>query len=105
MNKNRRLVVDVTQDGSALVLEFRHGDAASQEVLSEGVVLERTADGEALRLVLSDLREEWDSNLFVSPAVTCTPETCEPMVAPDGTRMFMVGACGSNRPHAIYQEG
>jgi hypothetical protein len=70
MIENRRLAATLNPSGDELILEFIAGDAATTEAIARGVTLERAGDQTPLRLRLTGLRERWQTNLSLLPAIT-----------------------------------
>ncbi len=71
-NENiRRVYMFLEEGGDELVIEVADGKTVHRETFGDGVVLERGAKNEALRIRLRGLTEERWTNSTIAPAETC----------------------------------
>jgi hypothetical protein len=98
----RRLIINFEPRNKALSFDFRAGVPVKTERVSPGVLLERDGQGAILRLLITEMGEQWLTNAFLGPSIACTLNGCEQMRGPFETKLYEIGLGGSERTGSLY---
>src|SRR5688572_3527137 len=98
----RRLIVSLQPKDKALSFEFRAGVPVKTERAGPSVLVERDGEGAILRLLITEMGEQWSTNAFLTPSIACTLHGCEQAQGPFETKLYELGLSGRERTGSLY---
>jgi hypothetical protein len=103
-DEGRFLELSLANNARELQLTLARGTVARTERVAAGVVLDRDADGVALRIRVTSLKKPWTTNAFLTPVIVCELDGCSEQTLPDGGKMYDLGIGNGLRKAALYWE-